>query len=539
MLEPQRDVGILGGVLLDPLDVHQIHRQLLGAFADQGFDLDRLVVEVFLRKGVHVVARFGIEQVVQDHRIVLAAPDFESQLPQDHQVELDILADLGDPVVFEKRPHDFGVFRRILLLERNVPRFERLHGQRHADDAVVEDVESRRLGVEAELFVFPDFVHHFAQLRGVLHESVVVRRGLRRLELHRFGFGLQFGSGNVRRRRHLHDRVAEEVALTDQRGPFRGRRLGAGHLGQLRLRLLPGTFGQGFGRGEVRQVVHKRLEIQFCENSLEFVDMGIADRKVLRPEGNRHIETNCGQVLGETQFIAPRGDFLALLALDLRHVVEDVLHRSPLLHQFAGALLADARHAGNVVRSVAPQREDVAHKDGIVDAVLLADRIAVHDLDASVRAFLLVNLTVVAHQLAVVLVGRHHEDLVAGFDALLRQGADHVVGLVAFDLQNRNAHRLQHPFHIGNRKQDVFGSLGAVGLVLRKNLAAETAALGVERHAQQVGPFAFLNVAQELDEAEHHRGVHARAVAHRTAQKSIVILEDQRIGVNEKKFFHI
>ena len=262
--------------------------------------------------------------------------------------------------------------------------------------------------------------------------------------------------------------------------------------------------------------------------------MGIADRKVLRTEGNRHVETNRGQVLGETQFIAPFGDFLALLALDLRHVVENILHRSPLLHQFAGALLADARHAGNIVRSVAPQRKDVAHQHGIVDAVLLADRIAVYDLDTSVRTFLLVNLTVVAYQLAVVLVGRHHEDLVSGFDAFLRQGADHVVGFVAFDLQNRNAHRLQHPFHIGDRKQDILGSLGAVGLVLGENLAAETAALGVERHAQQVGPFAFLDVAQEFDESEYHGGIHSRAVAHRTAQKSIVILEDQRIGVDEK-----
>ncbi len=133
--------------------------------------------------------------------------------------------------------------------------------------------------------------------------------------------------------------------------------------------------------------------------------------------GNGHVETDRGQCLGKAQFVAPFGDLLALLALDLRDVVEDILHRSPLLHEFAGALLADSRHTRDIVRSVAPQCEDVAHKAGVVDAVLPADRIAVHDLDAPFGALLLVNLAIVTYQLAVVLVGGDHEDLVTGFDA--------------------------------------------------------------------------------------------------------------------------
>ena len=72
LLELQRHIGILGGVLLDAFDVHKVHRQLLRAFADERFDLDGLVIEVFLRKGVHVVARLGIEQVVEDPRTAAA-----------------------------------------------------------------------------------------------------------------------------------------------------------------------------------------------------------------------------------------------------------------------------------------------------------------------------------------------------------------------------------------------------------------------------------------------------------------------------------
>ena len=338
-------------------------------------------------------------------------------------------------------------------------------------------------------------------------------RGLRRLELHRFGFGLQFGGGNVRRRRHLHDRVAEEVALTDQRGPFRGRRLGAGHLRQLGLRLLARTFGKRLGGCEVRQIVHKSLEIQFGEDPAQLVDMRVANREVLLAERDRHVEADGRQALGQPQVVGPPGDLLTLFTLDFRDVIEDVFHGSPLPDQFAGDLLADARDAGNIVRGIAPQRKDVAHQLRVVDAVLLADGLAVDDLDAALGAPLFVDAAVVAHQLAVILVGRHHIDVVTGFDTLLRKGSDHVVGLVTRHFEN--------------------------GLEFRKDVAADAAALWIERHAHQIGPFAFLNVAQELHEAEHHGGVHPLAVTHRTAQKGTVILENQRIGVDQKEFFHI
>ena len=68
--------------------------------------------------------------------------------------------------------------------------------------------------------------------------------------------------------------------------------------------------------------------------------------------------------------------------------------------------------------------------------------------------------------------------------------------------------------------------------------AAEAPAGRIERHAQQVGVFALLDIAQELHEAEDHRGVHAVAVAHGTPQKGVVVFEDQRVGVYQKEFFH-
>ena len=539
LLELQRHIGILGGVLLDAFDVHKVHRQLLRAFADERFDLDGLVIEVFLRKGVHVVARLGIEQVVEDHRVVHAAPDRDAQPAQHHQVELDVLPDLGDLLILEQRPHDLRILGRILLQERHVPRFERFHGERQPDDAVVEDVETRGLGVETEFGVSADRGDHLAQLRGSFHKRVLVGRRLGRPELYRLGFGLKFGHRNLLRRRKRHDGVAEQIALSRQRGLLRRGRLGAGHLRQLGLRLLTRTFGKRLGGCEVRQIVHKSLEIQFGEDPAQLVDMRVANREVLLAEGDRHVEADGRQALGQPQVVGPPGDLLALLPGNFADILQNVFHRSPLPDQFAGDLLADARDAGNIVRGIAPQRKDVAHQLRVVDAVLLADGLAVDDLDAALGAPLFVDAAVVAHQLAVILVGRHHIDVVTGFDTLLRKGSDHVVGLVTRHFENRNAHRVEHPFHVGYRKQDVLGGFGTVGLVFRKDVAAEAAALGIERHAQQIGPFAFLDVAQELHEAEHHGGVHPLAVTHRTAQKGIVILENQRIGVDQKEFFHI
>lgn len=55
---------------------------------------------------------------------------------------------------------------------------------------------------------------------------------------------------------------------------------------------------------------------------------------------------------------------------------------------------------------------------GFIDAVFLADRLPADDFD-TVVAFLFVDLTVVANQLSVVLVGRNHENVVTRLDALV------------------------------------------------------------------------------------------------------------------------
>ena len=139
-----------------------------------------------------------------------------------------------------------------------------------------------------------------------------------------------------------------------------------------------------------------------------------------------------------------------------------------------------------------------------------------------------------ADKLAVILVGRHHEDLIPGLGAAVCEGADDVVGLEALDLEDGYAHGREQTLEIGYREDYVLGRIETVGLVFGIYLFAERAPLGVECHTQQVGLLALEDVAQELREAEEDRGIHAVAVAHGAPHEGVVILEYQSVGVYEK-----
>ena len=100
---------------------------------------------------IHPVPRFGIEQIVDDHRVVEPATYIEAGMAQYHQIELDVLSDFGDRLVLEYRPERVDDPFCVVGPTRDVPRFVRNDGDRYADKPVVEDVESGRFGIEAEL----------------------------------------------------------------------------------------------------------------------------------------------------------------------------------------------------------------------------------------------------------------------------------------------------------------------------------------------------------------------------------------------------
>ena len=112
-LQPERDVGVFGGVGADLGDRHFVHPLLVAAFADQLVDLDRRVIEIALGEVVEVVAAAaGVEQVAGDHRVERDAGKRHAGVAEHDHVVLQVLADLADGRVFEHGPQGVERLRR-------------------------------------------------------------------------------------------------------------------------------------------------------------------------------------------------------------------------------------------------------------------------------------------------------------------------------------------------------------------------------------------------------------------------------------------
>ena len=109
---------------------------------------------------------------------------------------------------------------------------------------------------------------------------------------------------------------------------------------------------------------------------------------------------------------------------------------------------------------------------------------------------------VVAHQLAVVLVGCEHIGLDAGSTCLGSERADDIVGLETVYLKHRNVHRLNDSLYDRHRSTDVFGSLLTLCLVRRKRFVAEGLAM-IERHTDMCGLLFGENLVEGIDKSHH------------------------------------
>ena len=117
VLQPQRDVRVLGGVLIDFPGRQVPHVGLLlslGAY--QLFYVDGLVVEIHLRHVVHVVPQLGLQEVVGYHRVEQAASHLHAIVPQHLYVVLDVLSHLQYPLVFVNGFEDGDHFLGLLPL---------------------------------------------------------------------------------------------------------------------------------------------------------------------------------------------------------------------------------------------------------------------------------------------------------------------------------------------------------------------------------------------------------------------------------------
>ena len=181
-------------------------------------------------------------------------------------------------------------------------------------------------------------------------------------------------------------------------------------------------------------------------------------------------------------------EVLALLRRQLIEVVEDVLERSVGADELRSRLLADARHARQIVARVAAQRGVLGILRG-GDAAPLEDARLVVERVVGDAALVVEDLDVrVGDQLVRVAVARDDDHVDPVGCRVRGERGDHVVGLDAGHLQLPDLECLEHLVDQGELGGEQVGGLLAAGLVLRVELVAERAAAGgVEDDREVVG----------------------------------------------------
>ena len=183
--------------------------------------------------------------------------------------------------------------------------------------------------------------------------------------------GHQLGSGGLD---HHHRRVGGG----DRKAVLTGRRdshLSAdrGQLGQVALAPLRGRFlgGQRRRSGErFLKLVHalqKRPELELSKQLGHARTVGGLHHHVVEIERQRHVAIDGGKLLELRATSAPvRSDSRRLSPETASRFAEDALHRAELDQQLGGGLLADARHAVDVVRGVALEGDEVGNLLGVM-----------------------------------------------------------------------------------------------------------------------------------------------------------------------------
>ena len=165
----------------------------------------------------------------------------------------------------------------------------------------------------------------------------------------------------------------------------------------------------------------------------------------------------------------------------------DPVHRVELADERQGGLFADACHAGDIVRAVPHQRLDLDQFPGS-HTVLLLD--LCHAVEGAFGASHLGGGKAygggIAHQLQAVPVSGGDDALIARILTQPGQGAQNIVGLIAFAGHHRIAQLLQQILEIGQLHCQFVGHAMASGLVFGVELVPEGGRLEVEGKGNRI-----------------------------------------------------
>ena len=278
-------------------------------------------------------------------------------------------------------------------------------------------------------------------------------------------------------------------------GLLGGRKLGDNGLQHLGRRAADAeVLAQRLG-----QPLPEAVELEEVEQPPDLVHVGVPAVELVDGHAHRGVEhelhdlgvlADVGLVLGQA---APQ------LGRLLVQVLEDAVEPAVGVDQLGGGLLPHPGHAGQVVGRVAAQRGVLPVEPGRDAGALLDPGLVVHHVVGHAPA-VVEHLDVgVLDELVDVPVAGDDDHVEPRVPALGGEGGDDVVGLVAGQLEDADAQRLDHLAHQADLLAQDVGRLGPAGLVGGDPLVAERRLGPVERDRH--APVAV--VAHEVDE---HRG---------------------------------
>ena len=263
-------------------------------------------------------------------------------------------------------------------------------------------------------------------------------------------------------------------------------------------------------RGQRLEPLHERLEVVLAR---ERQQPAVVDGAVQLVERGRH---RCRVAQGhqaarQARLLGMIEQVLAALGLlDGRRPGQQILEAAELDQQLRRGLDPDAGHARNIVGGVAGQREDVADPlrpdPEARDHLVAIDRLLLHRV---------VHLDRAADQLHQVLVGGDDDHLAVLLAGVAGIGGDHVVGLVALQLDHRQVEGMRRLAHQRELRHEIVGRLHPVRLVGVVHGVAEALAALVEDHHQLVARHVLGEAEQHVAEAEHGADRHAFGVGQR------------------------
>ena len=278
--------------------------------------------------------------------------------------------------------------------------------------------------------------------------------------------------------------------------------------------------------------IEKTLKFQFGEDFGESGCVGLLNLQRVEIEFYRNVGAYGSQELRHAYVVDSRLDLFAQLAFNLGSRGEHVVDAAEFAYELGGGLRTHAGASREVVGRIAHQRQEVDDLSRGVEFVLGAHLVGAHSFVSAAVTWPEYE-HVVAHQLAIVLVGREHIGRDAGSSSLGCERTDDIVSLETVHLQHRDVHSLNDALYDRHRSAYVFGCLLALCLVRRECLVAKRLAM-VERHTDMCGLLFGENLVESIDKSHHGRGVHALGIDARIFDERIICTVDERVSVEKK-----